>query len=337
MKRSTILKYLPALVFAILTLSTCKKNNSAANILVGQWRQINVGNNPVYVIISQDKTFTRLSATSTGAHSYNKYPYEIESNAVLINNVLYQCSKSGDTLKLLQDIGNPGSSSNIVLVMDASTPTLDAWMPLVVYGSSLPWPNLNMDALTILGNNLWTTYQYDAIARSYNVSSSLYGGDITTSNNVSGIEAAGTDLWMYDETQRKLIKVNPVTKTVTFTSPAVPNGSGNPTLLAYDGANSLWCQSYSKVDVYNIATNSFNSYQMPDNYHDLAFGGGYLYAISYSNIYKIDPATLSILKTYRFPDGDGSQVIASAGGSDFWVYLDDKLQAPGRFQKITLN
>lgn len=335
--RYRVIKSILALLVLIALCAGCKKNNTSPSPVIGQWRLLNTSDTPAYVLISQDMTITTLTGSSTGAHTYNKSAYQLESNTILISSRLYQYSKSGDTLKLLQDLTNQNSSSNMILVPTTNAPTLDTWLPSAVYGTSLPWPDLQMDALTMLGNNLWTSYQYDAMVRSYNTGSSQYIGNIPTTNNVSGIEAVGGDLWMYDETLRKLIKVDPVTKAVTFTSPAVPNGYGNPASLAYDGMNSIWCQSYSKVDVYNIATNSFNSYQMPDNYRDLAFGGGYLFAIDYSNIYKIDPATLKVLKTYRLATGDGSEVLASAGGNDFWIYIQDALQAPGRFQKITLN
>lgn len=336
MKRYTIANSLLVLIAFALFLPGCKKASTNKNQLVGQWRQVNTSNGPGYVIVGSDMTITTLTTTSTGSHEYSKRVYQIESNTVLINNTLFQYSKSGDTLKLLQDVLNQNSSDNFILVSDATAPTLDTWMPMAVYSTNLPWPNLQMDALTTIGATIWTSYTYSGL-KAYNTATSAYMGGFTLPNNVGGIEAAGSDLWAYDMVQRKLIKINPATQAVTFTSPAVPHGSGDASQLAYDGANSIYCVNGYRLDIYNIGTNSFNSYQLPDTYNDLAFADGYLFATKYSAIYKIDPATLKIVKTYRLQNGAGSDVIASAGGSDFWIYLSDGLQVPGSFQKITLN
>lgn len=336
MKQSNIIKSLLCLIILPLVFGACKKNNTSANRLVGSWRQTNAANGEGYAIVGADMTFTTLTKTSSGAHEYSKKAYQIESNTVLINNTLFQYSKSGDTLKLLQNITNPYSSDNLILVPDQSGTSLDSWMPLAIYSTNIPWPDLQMDALTAIGNTIWTCYTYGGL-KAYNTSTSSYSSGFTLANMSSGIEAAGSDIWAYDMVQRKLVKINPGTQTVTFTSPSVPNGSGNPSELAYDGVNNIYCFSGYRLDVYNIGTNSFNSYQMSDNYNDFAFADGYLFATQYSKIYKIDPATLKVVKTYRLKDGAGSSVIASAGGSDFWIYISDGLQVPGSFQKITLN
>ncbi len=336
MKRSIIKKSLLAFIMLAIAFSGCKKGNTTSNQLVGSWRLVNAPYGPGYVIIGSDMILTTLTTTSTGAHEYSKKAYQIESNTVLVSNTLFQYSKSGDTLKLLQDIDNPNSSNNFILVPDASSTTLDTWMPLAVYGTSLPWPDLQMDALTAIGSTIWTSYSYGGL-KAYNSSTATYVSGFNLANSASGIEAVGSDLWAYDQIGRDLVKVDPASHAVTFTSPAVPHGSGNVCQLAYDGVNNIYCITGYRLDVYSIGTNSFNSYQMPDSYNDLAFADGYLFAVRNSTVLKIDPATLQVVKTYRLKDGMGSDVIASAGGSDFWIYVSDGLQVPGSFQKITLN
>jgi hypothetical protein len=149
-----------------------------------------------------------------------------------------------------------------------------------------------------------------------------------------GIEHTGSEWWVAE--WDKLDRVNPSTGVINFVSAVAP---ANIRAITYNGSNIVYCFSNSGTNQfyeYNTSSNTFNGGTDAPNVgiYDMAFKGGRIYAVTQDYIYRINPASYKVEKTYTLP-GYFTESIAT-DGTDFYVY-GWTYAGVRKYFKVTLN
>lgn len=330
------------LLLLVLGAGSCKKKSIGdALAIAGTYHKVYLQSPDTvadYYRFYDNHTFSLLTQNNQGDRAVSRGIYQDDAPSVILYSAnslrSYFIVKNGDTLKLLGDLTKPDTYyDNIILVKDPAAPAEKDWVSTVNIITKLPEVNLNLDALALYNNELWTAYQYDAHLRSYNTATGVQD-IVLNAGGFQALDADGSSVWV-SGAGAKLRTLNPTTGAVIFSSASAP--AGQITGVAING-NTIYCLTGSSgLLLYDIAGNTFtNALVNTGGALDMAFSGGYLYLCSYYYIYKMDPATFKIIKTYSVNGIGGLGGLASDGNS-FWIYYSDQLNVPGYFAKINLD
>lgn len=344
MQHSTLKTWWPVMALLIvLSAASCKKDKDSSPSLQGKYRMAyrpDSDTAAAYYIFNADNTVTFLDEDNEGGRQIRHGVYELKGNSATVYfgyMNLYTVSYSGDTVKLLSDPARGYTySGNIILVKDNNAPLDETWIPSVTFTRKIVSQNLQLSSLAYHNGSIWASSNYENRLRSYNITTGVENTPVSTADTYYGLESTGTDLWGITESGPGILrKLNATTGAIMFTAPAP---AGQIYALAYDGSNLVcWSGNTNRMQIYNIATNTFTTGPTFDlNFQEFAFKGGYLYAIAYNYIYKLDPATLRVVKSYRFAETEGAIGLLT-DGSSFYTYVRNSVNEPGYFAQFNLN
>jgi hypothetical protein len=325
-----------------LLVAGCKKDSSTTQSVAGRYRLVyNSGSDslPQYYVFNDDNTVANLEQTNQYAHTVRRGVYQLgESTIILSFNspYTYLLKIAGDTVKLLGNTLSAESSyPNVILVKDAAAPTAADWVKEVSITGRVPAVNINLSSFTCRNTMFYTCYNYENRVHRYNTNDGAEQSALVTLADYYGIEAAGGNVWAVADNSDVLDKLDPLSGLVTFTSVAAPNDIH---ALASDGTKVYgWNINTGTLYIYTIATDSWDAgHRFDSNIREMAFYNGFIYGSNYYNIFKIDPVTLKVVKSYTVKGIDGQSGIAH-DGSDFWIYVNDGLSTPGCFARINLD
>lgn len=326
-----------SLLLGIVTMNSCKKDNPTGPTIQQNWRVIKSDYPELKYAVSFDgSSFWLLNENQTTlSHEKKKTLYKEDGELLTTNidNSLYHFRKkfSGDTLFLLADENNVSSLDNIWLLKDNSAPSEKEWV-VEVSGTEL-MNSIVKSALCWTDGKLTILNQQSAQLLNFATKTITSNTDLGVAYRC--IEYNGSKWWVSTGGDLKLI--NTSTGIASVVSGAAP---GTIYAIAYNGTNSVYCYSYSgstpKLFEYNILTNTFGAeFDAPgDQIMDMAFKGGKLYAIAQDYIYRINPTSWKVEKTYTMPDYFTEGI--ATDGVDFYV-VGWNYYGSSKYFKVTLN
>ncbi|HLP51408.1 MAG TPA: hypothetical protein VK154_11020 [Chitinophagales bacterium] len=322
----------------LLAIASCKKDNNDVPALTGKYRVVAYPGDdtvPQYYLFNDDKTYTVLSQNNQGVKRVDKGVYTYKDPSLVLSSYYnaYVVRHSGDTIKL---VSNPsaGDDSHIVLIKDNNAPAATDWVQRVNVTNRIPVPDIQPTAFTVLAGKFFTTDEYNPQIRRYNTANGQLLPALTTAANYYGITTISSSLWGMT-VSGKLNRLDPATGNVVFSASGTINGYD---VIAGTGT-SIYCFNAGSGNMreYDVIGDVFSAQRsLQTDVRDVVYKGGYLYLANYRYIYKVDPASLRVVKSYTMDEEDGISGFGS-DGTDFWVYVNDQLDAPGYFGKITLD
>ncbi len=336
MKNQNIYSY-GLLLMCIATLMACKKEKPISPSIQQNWRVIKSDYPELKYAVSFDGSSFWLLNEDATTLSHEKYKtYYKEDGDILTTNfssnpVHFRKKFSGDTLFLLSDENNFASSDNLWLLKDNSAPSEKEWVVEItatelmnsISRSPMCWTN---GKLTVLDHQ-------DAIQ--LNIATKSIASSIDLGVSYSCIDYNGSKWWVSTGSDLKLI--NTGSGIASSVSGAAP---GSIYAIAFNGNNSVYCYSYSgsspKFFEYNITTNTFGpQIDAPGSQIlDLTYKSGKLYAVSQRYIYRIDPTTWKVEKTYTLPNFFTESI--THDGTDFYM-VGWNYSGASKYFKATLN
>jgi hypothetical protein len=332
------IKYITIAVAAILLLAvaSCKKDDTGSGLSVtGKYRLLDANNPlPQYYLFYDNNTYTKLIQTVEGAHSVVKGVYNIRNSVLTLseNYTLYKIEQSGDTLKLLTSPGQPSTSDRILLT-DAATPAEETWVQKVTPTQLIPTANLSVSGMGVVGTKLYTAYQYESYIHIFDLAASIELPQIDAGQPYRALTNSGSNLFAANS-MNKLYKLNTdgtmVTEYNGVTNQMYAIACNGATVYSYSTTN-------NRFGSFNTATaTNLDMVDFEQNITSLCFKGGYLYGTSYNYIFKIDPATYQVVKSYYLTDGNVAEAIAS-DGTNVWIHLSTAQPGTGYIAKVTLD
>jgi hypothetical protein len=337
MKRTNYYFGISLLLIAVTLLNACKKEQAASGPSIQQkWKVIKsdypslkyvtgFGNNHFW-LLNEDVNFLSHEKTNV------LYKQDGDLLTAQFGSQLnhYREKFSGDTLFLLTNENNILDNNNIWLLKDNSAPSPEEWV-VEVSGIDL------MNSVSS-GPMCWTVNNLTVLASGKALKLNLNNQTVETAVNLPssyyGIEHTGSEWWVAE--WDKLDRVNPSTGVINFVSAVAP---ANIRAITYNGSNIVYCFSNSGTNQfyeYNTSSNTFNGGTDAPNVgiYDMAFKGGRIYAVTQDYIYRINPASYKVEKTYTLPCYFTESI--ATDGTDFYVY-GWTYAGVRKYFKVTLN
>jgi hypothetical protein len=160
---------------------------------------------------------------------------------------------------------------------------------------------------------------------------------VTDSNQWTFSDA--TTLWVPVRTGPSTLRsavsvVDVASRTVTATYNMPDVGTSRARVAAYYSGNVYVGVDESTGKIHKVSASSGSvsaTYTLPSNYNpsQIVFAGGYLFVAGLSNVnvYRIDPATMTLADTYTYSSSTATPPILTTDGTYVWISANDNTQA----------
>ncbi|MFN8309746.1 MAG: hypothetical protein U0T73_14075 [Chitinophagales bacterium] len=308
----------------MLVLGGCAKKSTGELNIEGKYR---VAAAPLagvrYVQIHSDKTISVLyQDTGFLSNSSLTAPYTTDGDLILAkvpdnSYQHYRLLQRGDSLILAADESNVYQKASVFLIKDGSAPDVSEWVTHLSFTKVM-----NATAAGGIGfrdGKIITAYGASGIAI-VNPLSRMIESTVTTAVSMSALEAGTTTYIASDYNVLKNINLSGGTIGSSVNGPLAASIDA----LAYS-SNKIYCVSSSStyyMYAYNIATNAFETpVKISEYLYDIAYQNGKIYGVAYNYIYRIDPLTFKVEKTYDIPGYRFKGIAAT--GTDFYVSIQN--------------
>lgn len=337
------MKRVLVLLTAIATLVSfngCKKDDGTGLAIYGLWQVTSSTQLPnlKFIRFTNNKTMTAYSETPEGFRSMVITNFSPNEDQVIANFLggyypltVYNYSIDAEQITL---IGENGQTFLVATRSSSAAP--DSWTTDVTSVDKIE--NLftdNSDGIGYDGSNLlFSDYSNGKIIK-VSLATRSITGQINTVNSINTIEYDGTNYWVSRNGYDNLEKINPSGTSLLTTA----NMGSWLYGIGYVSPNSIICYSNNEHTLYNYnpGSNTVDDSKLIEDIYlgDIAVSNGKVYIILRNSnlIYRLNPTTFEVEKTYRVTDGTDLYGIASVGSNTFWL----NTQSGKKILKVELN
>lgn len=311
--------YLCFLIIFTIT-SSCKKSDNnddqnTDNPILGKWTITSGGNEMRYLIINSDNTFYILAEYSYGFRDCEGGVCQITSNQInFYGDWLFNYTISNNVLTL------SSSDGTLVCSKVGNEPNKQDWVKTISILQSMNAPNGQANDLAFDGQYLWyvswVDYNNPANLNKINPATMMIISQIPIANYATGLEWANGFLWMNNDGESTIHKVDPVTGSNLFESIGMGAWIGG---IAFD-SQYLWCSSNNERTIYkyNPTLNIVETqYQLDVQPSGMTFSQGFLYICAYGIVNKCSLSPFKSIDSFEVKDEEIKGI--TFDGNNFWI------------------
>lgn len=297
----------------------CSKDNDTTgpsiptiSAIAGKWTILSGKQGTTYLTVHSDNVYYFLHQYSYGLRSMDGGVAQVSGNTINLDQVVYNYSVSGDTLRLTTP------TQTIVAVQTATAPSDSQWVTPVAVLDTMSPPVPAATDMSINGNTMWygngysshNLYKINLVTRAVDT--------LPTSEYAWAVEWDGTNIWTSSDGSSSIYRLNPTLGVTTFTSTQMGAWVYG---IAWDGAD-FWCTSSNEQTIYryNPGTDAVvSTYPLGQGVYPAgeAYANGYLYVCTNGVINKCTPSPFNTVAAYRIAGIDAFGI--AYDGTNYWV------------------